>query len=186
MKLKISNYKDAKKIVKSGWATKIISIVDCEESKIIKENDENRITGIFLDNLVNPTKDKVYPIFNFFKNIKNEDNVLIHCSQGISRSTAIAFCLLYSKIFTYDKSMEILYSARPQACPNGKIIELFDDYLNKNGKLYKVYQENKYKDYIEQYDEIDFSETIPTEEELTEYDNSLNMDELSKLINSEI
>lgn len=142
MKLKISGYNEAKKIIESGWPTKVISIVDTGISRIVQD-DEDNITGIFYDTLTHPTKEKLEPIFDFFKTITNNDNVLIHCSAGISRSTACALSLLISKGFSYEDALKIVYKARPQACPNDTIIKLFDDYSGMNGKLSKKYNVTK-------------------------------------------
>lgn len=69
MNIKITNYKGAKRIINSdNNFTKIISIIDTEKVRLINDN-ENQITGIFLDNLFNPIKEKVFPLFDFFNNI---------------------------------------------------------------------------------------------------------------------
>lgn len=142
MKLKISGYNEAKKIIDSGWPTKVVSIVDTELTRLVQDNEDN-ITGIFYDTLTHPTKEKLEPIFHFFKTITNNDNVLIHCSAGISRSTACALTLLISKGFSYEDALKIVYKARPQACPNDTIVKLFDEFSNMNGELIKKYNVTK-------------------------------------------
>lgn len=184
MNIKITNYKDAKEIIgNDNNFTKIISIIDTEKVRLINDN-ENQITGIFLDNLFNPTKEKVFPLFDFFNNISDNDNVLIHCSQGISRSTAIAFSLLLYKGYNFEDAMKNIYQIRPQACPNDTIIKLIDEYLNLDGKIYQQFKENKYKDFInnDEYEDC-LNEDETSEEDLNLFDDNLDFDDLKFLSN---
>lgn len=193
MKLKICGYNGAKKIIESNWQTKLISIVDSDISRIVPDN-ENNITGIFYDTLTHPTKEKLVPIFDFFKSITNNDNVLIHCSAGISRSTACALTLLISKGFSYEDALKIVYKARPQACPNDTVIKLYDDYSGMNGELIKKYNVTKgefitnFNNYVNDTNDDDlsmgFSDLLKsysaldeaTDEELMAFDEQIDKD----------
>lgn len=193
MKLKIAGYTEARRIINQGWPTKVISIVDYETRRLV-DDDQNNITGIFWDTLEGPKKDILEPIFKFFDSITENDNVLIHCSAGISRSTATALALLLSKGFDYDSAIKIVYKARPQACPNDTVLKLYDDYSGLNGRLIKKYAVTKgqfisdfnnyafkgtenddlkmgFSDLLKSYTDADF---LPTEEELNEFDNHLS------------
>ena len=193
MKLKIAGYTEARKIINQGWPTKVISIVDYEIRRLV-DDDQNNITGIFWDTLTSPKAELLNPIFKFFDNITNDDNVLIHCSAGISRSTATAIAMLLSKGFDYETSIKIVYKARPQACPNDTVLALYDEYSGLNGELIKKYSVTKgqfladfndyvnsdpnsedfnmgYSDLLKSYNDADF---IPTEEELNAFDDHLS------------
>lgn len=68
-------------------------------------------------------------IIAFATNLKEDDNVLIHCHAGISRSTAAAMIVAYVHCRDFKKVKEIIETIRPQAAPNRLICELADQYF---------------------------------------------------------
>jgi predicted protein tyrosine phosphatase len=67
-------------------------------------------------------------------------NLLIHCAAGISRSTATAFVILNVILGEgYEKDcIQMVYNARPIACPNYLVTKLGDQALGRNGKMSEV------------------------------------------------
>jgi predicted protein tyrosine phosphatase len=63
---------------------------------------------------------------------KDADGYTIHCWRGISRSTAIAFGLLYYFIGDEQSAAEKLVSIRREAMPLRLILELYDRLFNSN------------------------------------------------------
>ena len=61
--------------------------------------------------------------------------LLIHCHEGISRSTGIALAILTALTNDISKALAILEEQRPQAKPNIEILRLTDEILNLNGDL---------------------------------------------------
>jgi predicted protein tyrosine phosphatase len=67
-------------------------------------------------------------------------NLLIHCAAGISRSTATAFVILNAILGpgNEQKCIQMVYDARPIACPNYLVTKLADQALGRNGKMSEV------------------------------------------------
>ena len=66
---------------------------------------------------------------------KHQTNFLIHCHEGISRSTGIAIAIYTSITEDYKLAIEKVIEERPSAKPNIEIIRLTDDMFNLQGKL---------------------------------------------------
>jgi predicted protein tyrosine phosphatase len=73
-----------------------------------------------------PNEHTIDEILYFSSLLTEEDDVLIHCWAGKSRSTAAALIILYDKLKDVDKAKEILLKIRPQAAPNRLICSLAD------------------------------------------------------------
>jgi predicted protein tyrosine phosphatase len=100
-----------------------------------------------IEDKVLPSKEKVKELIDFFQFVLSSfsnPSILIHCHQGVSRSTAsglIAFYLCYkNESLAAEKLLEI----RPQAMPNGSVIRYADEILGTNLFLYsKEITENR-------------------------------------------
>jgi hypothetical protein len=62
--------------------------------------------------------------------LTEEDDILVHCWAGKSRSTAAVLVILYDKLRDYRKARETLLRIRPQAAPNRLICRLADTHFN--------------------------------------------------------
>ena len=67
-----------------------------------------------------------------------QTNLLIHCHEGISRSSGIAIAIYTALYGEPERAVERIAHQRPQAVPNLEIIRLTDTYLNLQGKLLEV------------------------------------------------
>ena len=67
-------------------------------------------------------------------------NLLVHCMAGISRSTATAFVILNVILGEGREKdcIQMVYNARPIACPNYLVTKLADQALGRNGKMSEV------------------------------------------------
>ena len=65
--------------------------------------------------------------------ISAEDNVLVHCHAGISRSSAIAWVLKVMQGEDYHSAFSSLQRARPEIWPNLLVIQMADRVLNLGG-----------------------------------------------------
>lgn len=71
-------------------------------------------------------------------------HILIHCTQGIARSTAAALILLYSRLEERPHGVfagEALLKIAPQASPNRLMIRYADEAFAANGKLIAISEE---------------------------------------------
>jgi predicted protein tyrosine phosphatase len=62
-------------------------------------------------------------------------NLLVHCHEGISRSSAIAIAIYVALYGEPKDAATRVASQRPQAVPNIEVIRLADSVLNLQGKL---------------------------------------------------
>jgi len=87
-----------------------------------------------------PEEEDIIRLIEFYNNNKDRGHgFVIHCWQGISRSTAIALCILYLKYRSEVKAKNELLSIRPEARPHLLITQLFDRVMKCN--LTQVAQE---------------------------------------------
>ncbi len=111
-----------------------------------------------------PEKKHIKKVINFYNRIPLPKEITVHCWQGISRSTAIAMCLLYLYHMDENKVEEELRIIRAYARPNLKILREFDSIkkcnLEKIGlkikmeNIRKSYENYKDKDKIENVEEL--------------------------------
>lgn len=73
----------------------------------------------------------------FVDNLPEEAALVIHCMQGVSRSTALALGLLAREVPPL-RAGHLLHSLRPSACPNPLLVRLWDDLLGLRGELVQV------------------------------------------------
>lgn len=84
-----------------------------------------------------PERHHVQAILRFGQSLRDGDKILIHCEQGISRSTASAFMIL-AQLFgpgNEDAAMDYVYKERPIARPNRLMVGYADSLLDRNGAM---------------------------------------------------
>lgn len=130
-------------------ATHVLSFVD-PELQVVEGLDQidciEKLVFRFHDIIepkqgyVLPTKSDMEKIIALGeKYLRLKAHVLLHCHQGVSRSTAVltALIALSQPELAEDELFVILRSYRKQAWPNSLMIQYFDDLLEKKGKLVK-------------------------------------------------
>ena len=149
MKIRVYSKKDFINLMESNNLTSsnieevkstiIISINDTSGVSYFKENLENVLVLYFDDltyleaeDLTLFNKEHALKIIKFFEKFKDKENLIVHCSAGISRSGALALYFndyLRQDYFQFKKD-------NPKIIPNGFIYSL----------LRETYNEYKYKD----------------------------------------
>ncbi len=94
------------------------------------------------------TKDIIYDVIDFvsthYENADNPLTLLIHCHEGVSRSTAMAITV-YTAIFKdYQEAIERVAGDRSQAVPNFEIVRLSDEIFGLKDKLINAVWEEFY------------------------------------------
>lgn len=153
MELQVSSIGQARQLIATGWPTYIISIVndaggEFPATDIDKahqnhhifnfhdvENDENEE---YAKEYIIPTRDDVLDILSTAKSFPNDARILIHCTAGKSRSTAIALGVLIQDGMTVRHAFDWLNDHRPGMFPNRLIVEYVDDILDLNGELIEI------------------------------------------------
>lgn len=81
-----------------------------------------------------PTLEQVRAVHLWFSALPPDARVVIHCFQGVSRSTAMALGLLSARLGPQEAA-DRLRRIRPEATPNRLIVALWDRHLQLNGRL---------------------------------------------------
>lgn len=91
------------------------------------------ISSAIRNEMNGPSEQDVRNLIGFFKEALKEDNqfFLIHCWQGIRRSTAAGLILLEMYHKDKNKAREELYKLVPNAWPNGRMIDLYNKILDE-------------------------------------------------------
>ncbi|MCL2485549.1 MAG: hypothetical protein FWF00_05975 [Endomicrobia bacterium] len=110
-----------RKIEKIGQHHCILEMYDVDEVEIDP-------TGSYAP----PSKTECFKAIKFAKTWKENDNVLIHCLAGISRSPAIAFGIVWYLTKNKKETLKILEHTENTRIPNMAIMriwaEIFDDF----------------------------------------------------------
>lgn len=69
-------------------------------------------------------------IIEFRDTLTEDDNVLVHCIGGVSRSPA-ALLIILDKFYGLDKAREMLEEIRPFSFPNTLICKLYNEELGQ-------------------------------------------------------
>lgn len=142
MKLRISGLSEANEMKKQGIPDKIVSLVDPAAARNLEPDSNHLVIPMHdidqpMTGWIYPTEDHVREVLEFAKSIKEDDNVLVHCHAGVSRSTAMAIGILIDRGMTAKEAVEYVFEIRDCAWPNSLIIEILDKELNQNGELSK-------------------------------------------------
>lgn len=140
-----------------GKSRKLISILSSVETSLFEnvKNKYDKVLELRFDDIPIPIED--YIIFNkehleqIREFVKDDEDIDIHCSAGISRSTAVAIgiCILKGNI-----AMMLDYLDRHHLIiPNDYILSMFRLELTKDNyddrfhlyNIYKIIQENRKK-----------------------------------------
>lgn len=70
---------------------------------------------------------QVEQLVDFGRNLPDGSWLLLHCAQGISRSTAAAMIVLMARGMAEDAAMQTVKLARPMALPNSWMLKLWRD-----------------------------------------------------------
>jgi len=136
--IKVSNLQDSF-YERAKWATKAVGLIDPERNSI---GDKNYHIELFHDipwpnseMMVSPNPDHLKRIMKFTKNFTDEDKILVHCHQGVSRSTAIAIAILIQHGMTSKEAINKIHEVRDCMWPNDLIIQYTDKYFKLNNEL---------------------------------------------------
>jgi predicted protein tyrosine phosphatase len=96
-------------------------------------------------NFYRPQATHIANILEFIKTFSDNDNILVHCHAGVSRSTAISILIFIQHGISIEDAYEKVFRVRNCMWPNSRIIQLGDELLNCEGKLlvyHKKWQED--------------------------------------------
>jgi predicted protein tyrosine phosphatase len=142
MHVTISNWADVPRIQQQRKLTKVLTLLEPFCHVPYHDGLEpDRLSQIYIQrigvsdheepiNQYSPNQHTIEQILYFSSLLTEEDDVLVHCWAGKSRSTAAVLVILYDKLRDYQKARESLLRIRPQAAPNRLICRLADTHFN--------------------------------------------------------
>ena len=128
----------------------IITIEDTTINEPFRvQGDEPKQLILRFDDINEPIDDYVVPqlshikrALDFADNIE-DGSLLVHCNAGISRSSAIALAVIAKRLGSgkEEEAVNTLEHINPNCRPNKSIVEMADELLERDGKLYKEVDE---------------------------------------------
>lgn len=155
----VTSFGRAQDILDTTWPTKAISTNSPDSRECVCRGDHHRIwvfddcdkDCIDVDGIERfaPTFEQIEEIMEFTSTFTDDDNVLIHCKAGKSRSTAIAIGALVQHGMEPQEALDLVTEIRNKhsdkkvfIVPNILIIQMIDDILELDGKLNAVVQKH--------------------------------------------
>jgi predicted protein tyrosine phosphatase len=145
-----------------GRARRIVSILDAgaPSPPALAGVEAQMLTLRFDDVIVPgggfqpPEREDIERLLAFDRDHRADELLLVHCTAGISRSTAaLAIVLAQRRPGAEADAFAAVRSARPKAWPNSLMVALADDLLGAEGRLVRELREH-YKRQLRAYPEI--------------------------------
>lgn len=149
--IKVLGIAKAKQLIGADWPTHIISVINdagpnWPATHIDRQHDNHAIYSFHDVEVDDPeeyadlTPPKMADVKDILETVDywelNDDSkLLIHCSAGKSRSTAIAIALLVKAGMEPQEAVRKVKLLSPAMCPNRLMTDLFDEAMGLNGAL---------------------------------------------------
>jgi predicted protein tyrosine phosphatase len=149
MELKVDGIHKAKHLIAEDWPTHIISIVneaggDFGATVIDRQHSDHYIFSFHdVENdaateYVVPTRRDIRSILEVAAMVPENGKLLVHCTAGKSRSTAVGIGILIQNGMDPQSAFDWMKAHRPAMFPNRLMIEYVDDYLGLGGELLQI------------------------------------------------
>ena len=114
---------------------------------IVKISPENKIFRLNTDDIPQtlPAENHIDSIIDFTKNYEDNENIVIHCWCGVSRSMATAtYLLCRNNRSTIETNIKYIRNIAPHANPNKLLIKLFENKLNLKNEITSSFEKYPY------------------------------------------
>ena len=114
---------------------------------IVKISPENKIFRLNTNDIPQklPAENDINSIVEFTKNYKDDENIVIHCWCGVSRSMATAtYLLCRNNTSTIEENIKYIREVAPHANPNKLMIKLFENKLNVKNEISSAFEKFPY------------------------------------------
>ena len=109
----------------------VSAVVNCANGILSNYNEIKFIELDLYDSSSEPLFPKLNVAYMFIKEYP-ENNILVHCLQGKSRSVSVViFYLMKEKGWDYDTCIKFIQERRPNANPNSGYVSQLKDYFDK-------------------------------------------------------
>ena len=138
--LKICGIFEAGRWAENGWPTHIISMVDpgvqiqftCTNHLVLHLHD---VESQLMESWVLPNKQHLDALLDFSRDLRPGDRLLVHCHQGLSRSTSAAIGIMLQHGMDAEAAYRYVEAARDILLPNGLITKMLDERFGLGGQL---------------------------------------------------
>ena len=109
----------------------ITTVINCAEEIVSVYKDIKFLELNLYDSFNQPLFPKFEVAYKFIKK-NSENNILIHCALGVSRSASlVAFYMMKEKGWDYDICYNYMKERRPIVSPNSNFVEQLREYYDK-------------------------------------------------------
>lgn len=141
--LKVCGIFEAGRWVDNGWPTHVISLVDpgvtlpfgCEKHLVLHLHD---VESQLRNEWVLPNEKHLEEILGFSRDLGDGDRLLVHCHQGLSRSTAAAIGIMVQHGMDPESAYRHVEGVRDILLPNGLITRMIDGKFGLGGHLVDI------------------------------------------------
>lgn len=149
MDIQVQSIHKARRLIADDWPTHIISIVneaggDFAATVIDRQHNDHYIFSFHdvendeITDYVVPTRKDIKDILETAAMVPEDGRLLVHCTAGKSRSTAVAMGILVQNGLTPQQAFDKVKALQPSMFPNRLMIEYIDDHLGLGGELLNI------------------------------------------------
>lgn len=143
--LKIGGANEAPDIIASGWPKKAITLLGKRDAHRVPCQGPHHLVLYFDDTELVGDKQHVAPtpyhldrILAHTNDLKDGDNLFVHCKAGKSRSTAFSIAILIQHGASPQEAFDHVKSIRNMLIPNRLIIDMIDSHFALDGELIQI------------------------------------------------
>ena len=141
--IRVSGLQDSPRL-RQEWATKAIGLFDPDNDQRPPGSETYHQECFFdLEDLTPasraPTPEAVARILDYASRFTGQERVLVHCTAGISRSTAVAILVLVQHGMAPERAFSHVARLRPAMSPNMLILDHGAGLLRLGGQLKRAY-----------------------------------------------
>lgn len=141
--LKICGIFEAQLWTQNGWPTHIVSMVDpgvhvpftCKNHLVLHLHDAE--SQVYQEWIL-PNKQHLDEILEFSQSLGTGDRLLVHCHQGLSRSTAASLGIMLQHGMEPEQAYRHVESVRDILLPNGLLSRIVDERFGLGGVLIDI------------------------------------------------
>lgn len=146
--LKVCGIFEASRWADNGWPTHVISLVDpgvilpfgCDKHLVLHLHD---VESQLRNEWVLPNQGHVDAILEFTQDLQDGDRLLVHCHQGLSRSTSAAIGVMIQHGMGAAEAYRHVENVRDILLPNGLITRMVDERFGLEGGLVDLVMEER-------------------------------------------
>lgn len=129
------------------WPTRIVSLLMDEMPDYGPQHLRLQFHDIArpIDGYWHPLPEHLQQLLQFTADLSDSDHVLVHCLQGVSRSTAAAIGILIQHGMSYQNAYNYVARQRPFLQPNTLLSRYIDEHFALGHTLLTMVEQNNFE-----------------------------------------